>query len=176
MLENAGFGPYSDAPPTGSTQTGYAITPMQTVGGDLDFIDFQAYSAGPSYDPEQAFQAYRSYYAVSSFLVRLAYFYPGNLRCKAGGEMPWKVATRGFICPQPSALCTSVPVRQVRKSAYGRVAVNANAKEGLAAYQHAKQQVLKDIMPHQWSSFVDCFPAAWTLSTQSPHLGCGPGS
>ena len=41
---------------------------------------------------------------------------------------------------QPSGTCTSVPVHQVRNSAYGRVAIDANAKEGLAAHKATSAQ------------------------------------
>lgn len=43
--------------------TGVAVAMLRAVGSSLDLVNIMSYDAGPTYDPKQAFDAYRSLYS-----------------------------------------------------------------------------------------------------------------
>jgi len=63
-----GEGQWASALPA-SPYTGVALTMLKTVGNLLDGLHVMAYDAGVSYNPLQAYDAYRNYYPYGNILM-----------------------------------------------------------------------------------------------------------
>jgi chitinase len=64
-----GTGAWANAQPSGSAYAGMAINPLKNAGSDLDVVNVMSYDAGTSYDPVQAYQAYKYYYPSGIILM-----------------------------------------------------------------------------------------------------------
>jgi chitinase len=57
-----GEGQWASAPPS-SSYAGLSLAVLKQAGSDLDLVNVMSYDAGPSFNPQQALQAYQHHFS-----------------------------------------------------------------------------------------------------------------